>query len=221
MLWRHGRTAWNLEDRFQGHSDVELDATGRAQAHRAARLLAALNPAVVVSSDLKRARETAEALARVAGVSVQEDARLRETFGGTWQGLTVGEIKALDADAYALWRSGADVPAGGAETRTDVAARVAPAILEALTPVPGGATLVAVTHGGSARAAIGSLLDLPMDRWAVVGGLSNCCWSVLEENQADGRGSGHADRAGRTGGSWRLVEHNSGSLPTPVMGDEE
>lgn len=205
MLWRHGQTRWNVEDRFQGHTDVDLDDTGRDQAERAARLLAALQPHAIVSSDLLRAANTARALARLTGVLVDEDPRLRETFGGTWQGLTVSQIRDLDADAYALWRTGADVPAGGAETRSDVAARVGPAILEALAPLPAGATLVVVTHGGSARAAIGSLLDLPMDRWAVVGGLSNCSWSVLEESIA----------------GWRLVEHNAGSLPTPVMSDEE
>lgn len=205
VLWRHGQTRWNLEDRFQGHTDVPLDDTGREQAQRAARLLAALRPSGIVSSDLARARDTAEELAVLTGVPVQEDARLRETFGGSWQGLTVGEIRDLDAEAYALWRSGADVPAGGAETRTDVAGRVRAAVLEALEAVPPGGVLVAVTHGGSARAAIGSLLDLPMDRWAVVGGLSNCCWSVLDE----------------LGEGWRLVEHNAGTLPTPVMSDEE
>jgi probable phosphoglycerate mutase len=205
VLWRHGQTSWNLEDRFQGHTDVELDETGRDQAERAARLLAALEPHAIVSSDLRRAAQTADSLSRLTGVAVAEDARLRETFGGTWQGLTVSQIRDLDADAYALWRSGADVPAGGAETRSDVAGRVRASVLDALAPLPAGATLVVVTHGGSARAAIGSLLDLPMDRWAVVGGLSNCCWSVLEE----------------VGEGWRLVEHNAGSLPTPVMGDDE
>ncbi len=205
MLWRHGQTRWNVEDRFQGHTDVELDETGRDQAERAARLLAGLQPHAIVSSDLRRASATAETLARLTAVPVQEDERLRETYGGLWQGLTVEEIRGLDEDAYALWRTGADVPAGGAETRTDVAARVMPAILEALAPLPPGSILVAVTHGGSARAAIGSLLELPMDRWSVIGGLSNCCWSVLEE----------------VPGGWRLVEHNAGSLPEPVMADEE
>jgi probable phosphoglycerate mutase len=205
VLWRHGQTRWNLEDRFQGHTDVELDETGFDQAQRSARLLAALTPHSIVSSDLRRARDTAAVLARVSGLAVKEDPRLRETYGGTWQGLTVTEIRALDADAYALWRAGADVPAGGAESRSDVAARVTPAIIEALDEVPAGETLVVVTHGGSARAAIGSLLELPMDRWAAVGGLSNCCWSVLEE----------------FGVGWRLVEHNAGSLPTPVMADDE
>ena len=181
---------------------------GRAQADRAARLLASLEPAVIVSSDLARARDTAEMLARLVGLEVQLEPRLRETYGGAWQGKTVTELSALDQEAYAAWRSGADVPAGGGERRTEVAARVCPAIVEAAAEVPAGGTLVVVTHGGSARAAIGTLLDLPLDRWAVVGGLANCCWSVLEE-------TGHG------AGGWRLVEHNAGSLPEPVMGDEE
>ena len=204
VLWRHGQTGWNVQDRFQGHTDVELDEVGRDQAARAARLLAALRPKAIISSDLSRARETADALSRLTDVPVREDARLRETFGGTWQGLTVGEIRGLDAEAYARWRAGEDVPAGGAETRTDVAGRVLPAVLEAAEQIPAGECVVVVTHGGSARAAIGSMLDLPMDRWAVVGGLANCCWSVLEQ----------------VGEGWRLVEHNAGSLPEPVMSDE-
>ena len=157
MLWRHGQTRWNVEDRFQGHTDVDLDETGRDQAERAARLLAALEPQAIVSSDLLRAANTARALSRLTGVPVEENPGLRETFGGSWQGLTVSQIRDLDADAYALWRSGADVPAGGAETRSDVAARVLPAIHQALAPLPLGSTVVVVTHGGSARAAIGSL----------------------------------------------------------------
>jgi glucosyl-3-phosphoglycerate phosphatase len=217
VLWRHGQTAWNLQDRFQGHTDVELDPVGLDQAARAARLLAALKPHAIVSSDLLRARATAEALARLADLPVREDPRLRETFGGTWQGLTVDEIRTMDADAYSRWRAGEDVPAGGAESRTDVAARVGPAVLDAVSPVPAGECVVVVTHGGSARAAIGTMLDLPMDRWAVIGGLANCSWSVLEEVAAAGSGSAGS---GPTG-AWRLVEHNAGSLPEPVMSDEE
>ncbi|HEU4490154.1 MAG TPA: histidine phosphatase family protein, partial [Jiangellales bacterium] len=56
VLWRHGRTEWNAAGRFQGQSDVALDDSGRAQAERSARLLAALWPTVLVSSDLLRAR---------------------------------------------------------------------------------------------------------------------------------------------------------------------
>jgi broad specificity phosphatase PhoE len=159
-----------------------------------------------VSSDLLRASGTADALGKLCDLDVRLDERLRETYGGRWQGRTAAEIDAADHDLYAAWRAGDDVRAGGGERRTEVAARVVPAISDALADVPPTGTLVVVTHGGSARAAIGSLLDLPLDRWAVVGGLANCCWSVLEEATPDG---------------WRLVEHNAGSLPEPVMGDEE
>lgn len=206
MLWRHGQTAWNLEDRFQGSTDVPLDEVGRAQAGRSARLLAALRPVSVVSSDLVRAADTARTLASLCGLDVRTDRRLRETYGGRWQGRTVSELMAQDREHYTAWRSGQDVPAGDGERRTEIAARVVPAIIEALAQVPRGETLVVVTHGGSARAAIGTMLHLPLDRWAVIGGLANCCWSVLEEVRSPG---------------WRLVEHNAGSLPEPVMSDEE
>ena len=204
MLWRHGRTEWNTVDRFQGHTDVDLDDVGREQAERAARLLAALSPDAIVSSDLRRASDTADALGRVSGVPVGRDPRLRETDGGRWQGRTMAELLAEDREAYELWRSGADVPAGGAETRSDLAARVVPAITDAMAQVRPGGTLVVVTHGGSARAAIGSLLGLDVDHWSAIGGLSNCCWSVLVEGTP----------------WWRLLEHNAGSLPEPVHGDE-
>ncbi len=206
VLWRHGQTAWNLADRFQGRTDVELDEVGVAQAARAARLLATLAPEAIVSSDLVRASATAQALADLCGRQPRLDARLRETDVGRWSGRTVEELGPEDLAQLAEWRAGADVPAGGAERRTEVAARVVPAIQEAVADVPPTGTLVVVTHGGSARAAIGTMLDLPMDRWAVVGGLANCSWSVLEEAPAPG---------------WRLVEHNAGSLPEPVMGDDE
>jgi len=153
-----------------------------------------------------RASRTAAALGELCRLDVRLDERLRETYGGRWQGRTAHEIDSADHDLYAAWRAGDDVPAGGGERRTEVAARVVPAIADALAEVPARGTLVVVTHGGSARAAIGTLLDLPLDRWAVVGGLANCCWSVLEE----------APPAG-----WRLVEHNAGSLPEPVMADDE
>jgi broad specificity phosphatase PhoE len=213
VLWRHGRTAWNAEDRFQGHTDVDLDDVGRDQAARAAAVLAALRPASITSSDLSRARDTAAALSAVTGVPVDLDARLRETYGGTWQGCTLTEIRAVDAEAYDQWRyaSHVDIPAGGGETRSALAARVVPAALDAVGAAPPGATVVVVTHGGSVRAAIGTLLALPMDNWSAIAGLANCCWSVLEERPA----SPYAPAG------WRLLEHNAGTLPQPVMGDEQ
>ncbi|MGB3014153.1 MAG: histidine phosphatase family protein, partial [Candidatus Nanopelagicales bacterium] len=86
VLWRHGRTAWNLEHRFQGQTDVALDEVGVRQARAAAGLLMALRPQLIVSSDLSRARDTAQALADRTSLTVQTDPRLRETNGGRWEG---------------------------------------------------------------------------------------------------------------------------------------
>lgn len=204
MLWRHGRTAWNAVGRFQGQSDVDLDEVGRAQADRAARLLAALRPDAVVSSDLRRAADTAAALAAVTGLEVVHDPRLRETYAGTWQGLSRPEIVERDGDALPRWSAGEDVRPGGGESRAEVAARMVESIEEALERLPSQGTLVVTTHGGAARVAIGRLLGLPQPHWGALGALSNCSWSVLDPG-AQG---------------WRLLEHNAGSLPEPVLGDE-
>jgi glucosyl-3-phosphoglycerate phosphatase len=205
VIWRHGRTLWNSQDRFQGHTDVALDEVGEAQARSAAAILAALEPTAIVSSDLQRAAATAQALASLTGQLVTLDARLRETNGGSWEGRTGSEIRAVDPERYRQWRAGVDVRAGGAETRSDVANRAIAAIEDALAPLPDGGLLVAVTHGGTARASIGRLLRLPAQQWRVIGGLANACWSVLS--------------LGADGG-WRLTEHNAGSLPEPVVGDD-
>ena len=119
------------------------------------------------------------------------------------------EIEAADPAEFRLWRGGGDVRPGGGETRSEIADRAAAAVVTALSGVPSGGVLVAVTHGGTARALIGRLLGLPPDRWQVIGGLANCSWSVLQEH------------AMPSGSGWRLVEHNAGSLPQPVVGDGE
>ncbi|MBS2963932.1 histidine phosphatase family protein [Actinocrinis puniceicyclus] len=204
VVWRHGQTEWNVEGRFQGQTDVPLDAVGRDQARRAARLLAALRPHAIVASDLSRAAETARELSALTGLGVALDAGLRETFAGTWQGLTDNEIREKFPEQFAAWKRDHSVRRGGGELETEVADRVVPAILRALDGVPAGGTLVVVSHGGSSRVAIGRLLGLPAEHWSSLGGLSNCCWSVL----------GEATRG------WRLLEHNAGSLPEPVIGDD-
>ncbi|RLV08699.1 histidine phosphatase family protein [Streptomyces griseocarneus] len=204
VLWRHGQTAWNLERRFQGSTDIELTGTGVAQARRAARLLAALRPDAIVASDLRRARTTAAELAAVTGLQVSHDAALRETYAGVWQGLTHDEIIGRYGEQYAAWKRGEPVRRGGGELETEVADRAAPVVLARADKLPDGGTLVVVSHGGTIRTTIGRLLGLAPASWEALGGLSNCCWSVLGEGA---RG-------------WRLLEHNAGTLPEPVLGDD-
>ncbi|MBD5634335.1 MAG: histidine phosphatase family protein, partial [Candidatus Eremiobacteraeota bacterium] len=89
---RHGRTAWNATGRFQGHTDVPLDEEGRSQARGVARLLEAERFDVAVSSDLVRARETAEIVLGGGPPPVESDPRWREMRFGAWEGLVWNEI---------------------------------------------------------------------------------------------------------------------------------
>ncbi|MFI7353470.1 histidine phosphatase family protein [Streptomyces avidinii] len=205
VLWRHGQTSWNLERRFQGSTDIELTETGVAQARRSARLLASLKPDAIVASDLRRASDTAAELAAVTGLPVTRDAALRETYAGEWQGLTHEEILEKYGEQYAAWKRGEPVRRGGGELETEVADRAAPVVLEHAARLPQSGTLVVVSHGGTIRTTIGRLLGLDSYNWEGLGGLSNCCWSVLGEGA---RG-------------WRLLEHNAGTLPEPVLGDDD
>ncbi|MFE7119276.1 histidine phosphatase family protein [Streptomyces sp. NPDC057654] len=205
VLWRHGQTLWNLERRFQGTTDIELTGTGVEQARRSARLLAALRPDAIIASDLRRAAATAAELAAVTGLEIAHDARLRETFAGEWQGLTHEEILARFGEQYTAWKRGEAVRRGGGELETEVAERAAPVVLDHAEKLPDGGTLVVVSHGGTIRTTIGRLLGLEPRTWESLGGLSNCCWSVLGEGA---RG-------------WRLQEHNAGTLPEPVLGDDD
>ena len=122
MLWRHGQTVWNAERRFQGQSDIPLDEVGQAQAGRAARLLAALRPDLIVSSDLSRAAQTAAPLSRLTGLEVTLDKDLRERSGGRWEGLTDTEIRTRYPVEHASW-----TPPDG-EPSAVVAERVASAL---------------------------------------------------------------------------------------------
>jgi len=211
VLLRHGRTSWNAEGRFQGQTDVPLDDVGVDQARRVGALLAGLRPDRIVSSDLSRARNTAAPLAAITRLDVAVDVRLRETHGGRWQGLTRAEIEAVEPGEFADWVSGRGERPGGGESRTEVADRATECLEELLAPLEPGQLLVVVTHGGTARTLVGSLLGLAEPQWPVLGGLANACWSFLDEP---------AFRAGGRVGGWRLVEHNAGSLPEPVLGDE-
>jgi glucosyl-3-phosphoglycerate phosphatase len=208
IFWRHGRTSWNAERRFQGQTDIPLDDTGLAQAARAAKVLARLHPHRIRSSDLSRARATADALAGITGLAVTDDVDLRETYAGEWQGLTRTELEERFGADLQQWAAGAEIRPGGGETRSEVAARMVAAVDRDLADLAPGETLVVATHGGAARAAIGALLGLPIEHWAALGVLANCAWSVLEENT-----SAHGPR-------WRLQEYNAGSLPVTALADD-
>src|SRR5882757_3008117 len=204
VVWRHGRTEWNLAGRFQGQSDVALDSVGVAQARASARILAALRPAAILSSDLSRAADTAAELGKLTGHQVQLDPGLRETYLGNWQGLTRAEVDARYPGEEAAWLRGELERRGGGESMPEVADRAVTAVRGALDRLGPDDTLVAVTHGGSGRVLSGRLCGLPPEHWSALGVLSNCCWTVLKHRP---------DR-------WAILEHNAGTLPEPVMSDD-
>ena len=161
---------------------MPLDDVGRAQALRSGEVLALLAPDVVVTSDLARARDTAQAVVARTGGSLRLDVRLRELDLGRWQGLTAEQASVSFPEEYAAWRGGVDVARGGGETYAQAGERAAACVLEVLADVPAGGTVLAVTHGGTARATVARLLELgPESSWRVAA-LGNTCWSVLVES---------------------------------------
>jgi probable phosphoglycerate mutase len=205
VLWRHGRTEWNAAGRFQGQLDPPLDAEGRAQAARVAPRLAASLPAgrtVVVSSDLRRAADTAAELASHLRVPLRLDPRLREHGMGCWEGLTRDEVADRFPEQFSDWVSGRPVQDRGGEDAVDVATRA----VAALADLPATPVAVVVTHGGTAGRLLERLLNLGPEHRRAFGALDNCAWTELAfqsrwrvmrhnvtlDSAVDGRGSGVA-----------------------------
>ncbi|MDO3398794.1 histidine phosphatase family protein [Mycolicibacterium neoaurum] len=193
VLLRHGQTEWNAGSRMQGQLDTDLTDLGRNQAAAAAEVLAKRQPVAIVSSDLRRALDTATALGDRAGVPVRVDQRLRETHLGDWQGLTHIEVDERAPGARLAWRDDARWAPHGGESRVDVAARSVPLVDELLVAESDwGADgsdrpVVLVAHGGLIAALTGALLDLPVDHWPVLGGMGNASWAQLSGHPVDGR----------------------------------
>jgi probable phosphoglycerate mutase len=168
LLARHGETDWNLERRWQGHADRPLTSTGRAQARALAALLDGGRLDGVYSSDLARARETAELAVASFGLGVRLDERLREVDVGEWTGLTPAEVEARYPTGAKRRRAGGIGWEHG-ETYEAMGARVQESLRSIAAAHRGGRVLV-VTHGGpvgAARRASGCTLE----EWSRVG---NC-----------------------------------------------
>jgi probable phosphoglycerate mutase len=192
LVWRHGRTAWNEEGRFQGQQDPPLVEAGRAEAALAARQLVAegltADGLVVATSDLRRAVGTADVLADLLGVQPHVDPRLREHGLGSWEGLTRDEVADRFPEQFADWRAGRPVRGRGGEEASAVADRA----MAALADLPPAHTAVVVTHSATAGRLIEALLGLGPEHRRMVGPLANCAWSELSV----------------VGDRWRLLRHN-------------
>lgn len=148
LLIRHGETSWNRAGRIQGHADIPLSPLGLAQAERLAAALADEPLAAIYSSDLDRARQTAEAVARARGLAVGLDAGLRERCFGRFEGLSWDEIARAHPEDAARWRRREpDFAAGGGESLNDFSARCLAAAARLAAAHPGQA-IALVAHGG-------------------------------------------------------------------------
>ncbi|WP_292989976.1 glucosyl-3-phosphoglycerate phosphatase [Mycobacterium sp.] len=193
LMLRHGQTEFNFGSRMQGQLDTDLTDLGRAQAVAAAEALAKHQPLLIVSSDLRRAYETAVALQQRTGLHVRADDRLRETHLGDWQGLTHTEIDEKAPGTRLAWRDDASWAPHGGENRVDVAARSVPLVAELVAGEPEwGAVeepvrpVVLVAHGGLIAALTAALLRLPVGNWPVLGGMGNASWTQLSGHSSDG-----------------------------------
>jgi len=191
VIVRHGSTDWSAAGRFTGAADVPLNAAGRAQAAATAGMLAGepslAGPIRVIASPLARAAETAAIIAGALGVGLAVEDGLREEGLGGWEGLTREEAARRFPGGYARWAAGDIGRFDGREGLEAVAARAVPALLRHLGSPPGlmtgpagrpglgarqeapggrGPAVVAVTHGNTALAIIGTLLGLPAGQWA-------------------------------------------------------
>ena len=164
---RHGETDWNAERRIQGHINIELNANGRSQAEATARGIVDHQFAALYSSDLARTVQTADTLARVAGLTVFAEPGLRERHYGRMQGRTYEEMLAEDAaEAERFRQRDLHDDFGGGETLPGFADRIYSTI-ERLTLAHAGQVLLLVTHGGVLdviyRRAVGRDLSSPRD----------------------------------------------------------
>jgi probable phosphoglycerate mutase len=190
VLLRHGQTEYNATSRMQGQLDTDLSDLGRDQAVAAAEVLAKRQPLLIVSSDLRRALDTATSLGERSGLPVEIDQRLRETHLGDWQGLTHLEVDALAPGARLAWRDDARWAPHGGESRVDVAARSMPLIAELVANQTewGMDTeerpVVLVAHGGLIAALAAALLALPVDNWPILGGMGNASWVQISGHSA-------------------------------------
>lgn len=166
-LVRHGETEWNAERRIQGQIDIGLNDTGHRQAAAAGHWLAGAGIAALYSSDLRRARTTAEAIGAVLGLTPSLAPELRERRYGVFEGLTYAEAQARFPDGYAAFEGrNADYDFAGGESLRTMYGRVTGKLRE-LAAVHSGQAIAVVVHGGVLdvvnRFVRGNPLEMPRD----------------------------------------------------------
>jgi len=185
---RHGEADSNRDGRIGGHSPVPLTSLGLRQAAITGRALAGLAPTALVSSDLVRARQTADAISGATGLSIELEPRLRERSLGVFDGLAFAEAEARYPDAWRRLtaRDPGAVPDGG-ETTDQVYDRVCAGVDELVERHAGGRVVV-VTHGLALFHAFSHVCGLgsPSTHQRVFVLVDNCSITHVEHRRGDG-----------------------------------
>ncbi len=185
VVLRHGQTDHNAQGIWQGQLDSDLSALGHEQARAAARALVALGPTRVVASDLRRAAETGQDVARECAVPFATDARWREIHVGEWAGMTSAEVRDQYPEDQDRLLRGEDFRRGGhGESVAEVAARIREALDDLLADLGAGECVVIATHGVTGRTVAAELVGLEQGlAWQALSGLGNCHWAELVEGR--------------------------------------
>ena len=183
LLIRHGETSWNRDRRWQGHADIALSREGLDQAVRLAVRLREQREGIdaLVSSDLRRASDTAQELANALGLALSLEPSWREMDVGRWTGLSREEIEQRYAEDWRRIAGGEDLPRGGGETFAGFSSRIV-AALDSLRTRHAERTVAVVTHGGVIRAALLHALGLPFERLREVSRVDNAVMRELRWN---------------------------------------
>lgn len=163
IVLRHGETVWNVEGRYQGHLDSPLTAAGLAQGKAMAQRLAHIPFRALYSSDLGRARQTAELIGVATGQAIRFEPDLRERHLGIFQGVAKAEVPSRFPREFDDFRRGGPdhiIPEGeSARQRYEIVT----ACLEKLASNHAGQTLVVVAHGGTLSALLRYVLKIPLE----------------------------------------------------------
>jgi len=167
ILVRHGETEWNVQHRYQGQSDVSLSELGQRQAQHVAGRLADQKIDAMYASDLKRAWETAGAIAEKKGLEILPDPRLRELKFGILEGLTFEEAEKQYPEMIAAWLDDFNNTPEGAETIDQFNMRIV-SFLDDIKRKHAEQVLLLVGHGGSLSEILRVVLGLsPERRWYI------------------------------------------------------
>ena len=161
---RHGETILTPTRKFSGTGplDPELTEVGLAQAERVAAEVAKLKPDFLITSPLRRARETAAAIARVTGLDLIEDKDWYELSFGSWDGKSIEEVKTDTPDDYQSWLNSSAYRPGGGESYDEARSRVDAALEKLVAEYP-GKSVVVVTHNGIIKSAANLVIGGPND----------------------------------------------------------